>query len=220
MPVVTRIRTPGHLPGTRLVALDDGRRLYADAEQVAKSGLAPGEAVEAGLLQALVAYDAYLRARQRALRLLAARPRTAAELRARLRRLRVPEEQAGAVLRDLAGAGYLDDLSFARLWVQSRASRPRGVARLRWELREKGVSTELIERAIREASAEEDLVAAEERQARALVERRMHAYARLAPEARLRRIAGLLERRGFAASTIARVLRAVNRQAGYQVPGE
>jgi len=53
------------------------------------------------------------RARARALRLLAARPRTEAQIRERLERAGFPDE-AGAVVTWLRGLGYLDDAAFAR----------------------------------------------------------------------------------------------------------
>jgi len=196
----------------RFVVLDDGRSLRVNVEDTARYGLTPGETISDELLARLESRDAYLRAREIAVRLLAIRPRSTAELRLRLRQRRVSEEQARAVLHDLSAAGYLDDLAFARTWITGRiASRPCGVKRLRWELREKGVPAPLIEQAIREALGEGDLLAAEERFALALLERRSHAYRRLTPEARLRRIAGFLERRGFASGTIARLLRTAGR---------
>ncbi|MHB8733644.1 MAG: regulatory protein RecX, partial [bacterium] len=138
-----------------------------------------------------------------------------------------PLESAASVIADLTNDGYLNDLEFARAWVRNRlAVRPCGALRLRSELREKGVASSLIEQAIREVSGEEEAAVAqeaanaaggpaetgEERRARDLVERRLRAYTRLAWDARIRRLAGLLQRRGFAAPTIARVLRTVSRQ--------
>lgn len=219
MPSVVRIRVSSRAGDSRaravsaggelrLVVLDDGRAFRVDLEAMARYGLSPGETIADDLLAALEARDAYLRAREAAIRLLALRPRSTAELRLRLRQRRLPEEQVRAVVRDLTEAGYLDDLAFASAWITARiASRPCGIQRLRWELREKGVPAPLIEEAIREALGEEDVSAAEERYARALLARRFHAYGRLTPEARLRRIAGFLERRGFASGTIARMLR-------------
>ncbi len=192
----------------RVLVLDDGRRLRVDAEQMARYGLAPGEAIADDLLVRLEAHDLYLRAREMAVRLLAVRPRTTAELRSRLRHKGVPADQVRRVISDLAVAGYLDDPAFARAWVTGRmASRLYGLRRLRWELRGKGLPPPVIEQAIREAFGEESPSAAEERCARVVLERRLPAYRRLAPEARTRRLAGLLLRRGFAAGTIARVLK-------------
>lgn len=199
----------------RLVVLDDGRRLRVDAEQMSRLGLEPGSTLEAPVLAVLESRDAYRRARDTAVRLLAARPRTAAELRERLRRAGISLELTSSVIADLSSDGYLDDLEFARAWVRSRlAIRPCGLLRLRAELRKKGVTSSLIEQAIREVDGEEDTSVAEERRARELVARKFRAYARLAWDARLRRLAGLLERRGFAAHTIARVLRTLERRNG------
>lgn len=208
------------------MVLEDGRRLRADAEEIARLGLEPGLVLDPALLALLEGRDAYGRAREAALRLLGARPRSTAELRARLRREGVPVESATSVITDLTRAGYLDDLEFARAWVRNRlAVRPCGALRLRSELRGKGVAASLIEQAIREVYGEEEAAVAqeaanaaggpaetgEERRARALAERRLRAYTRLGWDVRVRRLAALLQRRGFAAPTIARVLRTVQR---------
>jgi len=181
--------------------------------------LEPGLVLEPPALVLLERRDAYRRAREVAVRLLGARPRSTAELRARLRRAGVPLESAASVIADLTSDGYLDDLEFARAWVRSRlAVRPCGALRLRSELREKGVAVPLIEQAIREAGGEEEAAVAEERRARDLAERRLRTYTRLAWGVRVRRLAGLLRRRGFAAPTIARVLRTVQRQEAHLLP--
>ncbi|HEV2440197.1 MAG TPA: regulatory protein RecX [bacterium] len=195
-----------------MLVLDDGRRLRVDAEEIAHLGLEPGFILAPPALALLERRDAYRRAREAAVRLLATRPRSTAEVLARLRRAGVPPEPAASVVADLSRDGYLDDLEFARAWVRSRlAVRPCGALRLRSELRERGVASSLIEQAIREAYGEEDAAVAEERHARDLAERRLRASARLAWDVRVRRLAGVLQRRGFAAPTIARVLRTVQR---------
>lgn len=204
------VRGPTSAGEVRLVILDDGRRLQVDAERVSRLGLEPGLVLASSVVSVLERDDACRRVREAAVRLLAARPRTIAELRDRLRRAGVPAEAAAAVVGDLADAGYLDDLEFARSWVRGRlATRPSGLLRLRSELREKGVAGSLIEQAIREVHGEEDVAAAEERRARDVAARRLPAYAHLAWDIRVRRLAGVLRRRGFAAHTIAQVLRTV-----------
>lgn len=225
MPLITDIRRLGASRGQtgpdhhlasggeyRLVVLDDGRRLRVDLEQVARHGLAPGEAVGSRLIAGLEARDAYRRARERALRLLAVRPRSAEELRGRLARDRVPPRAIRAAIAALARHGYLDDLAFARSWIDYRAARGAcAAARLRWELRQKGVAAAVIARALQERFGEgtDRARAEEERSAIALLTRRLPAYRRLPRERRWRRLAGLLERRGFGPAIIARALRAV-----------
>jgi len=214
---VAAIRAAGRSgPGGewRVVVLSDGRSLRVDAEEIARAGLAPGEPLSDDLLERLAARDHYWRAREMAVRLLAARPHSTEELRARFRRGGVPDRHAQAVLDDLTEAGYLDDLAFARGWIASRLRRrPCGSARLRGELRERGVAFAVIEQAIRDAYGEEGTSVGEEQYAAAVVERRRRAYASLPPDARARRMAQYLERRGFARATIVRALGTLRRAA-------
>jgi regulatory protein len=208
---IATIRTAGE---TRIVTLEDGRQFRINAECAARLVLDPDLVLDPSTVAALEADDAHRRAREIAARLLAVRPRSTVEIRERLRRAGVAAESAGAVVRDLVALGYLDDLEFARAWIRGRLSvRTSGLLRLKAELREKGVATPLIEQAIRDTHGEEDIAIAEERRARELAERRLRTYARLAWDAKVRRLAGLLQRRGFAAATIARVLRTVERRS-------
>src|SRR5713226_9307264 len=83
------------------------------------------------------------RARQICLRMLAAAPRTRAQLAGALRRKAVPDETAEAILGRLAEVGLVDDAAFARAWVESR-HHGRGLARraLTAELTRRGVAGE------------------------------------------------------------------------------
>jgi regulatory protein len=193
----------------RLIVLDNGRRLRVDVEQVARHGLAPGEAIELGVLTRLTAHDAQLRARESALRLLAGRPRSAAEVGERLARGRVPKATIQAVIAGLAADGLLDDLAFARAWIARRASQSQyGLRRIRWELRRKGVPAATIERALDESRADDPATPRDEDQlAAALIRNSARRYQSLPPERRARRVAALLERHGFAPGTIVRALR-------------
>jgi SOS response regulatory protein OraA/RecX len=107
----------------------------------------------------------------------------------------------------------LDDLTFTRSWITRRmAARRYGARRLRWELHQKGVSLAVIDRALGEAVGNDVGVAeTEEQSALALVRGRLRGYRHLPPARQARRIAALLQRRGYAAGTIVRVLRAIDR---------
>ncbi|HET8999143.1 MAG TPA: regulatory protein RecX [bacterium] len=225
MPLITEIRAPGssrsktgseHLRGGgewRRVVLDDGRQLWVDVEQVARHRLEPGEPVDPRVIGRLLARDVYFRARERALRLLAARPRSAWEIRERLARDRVPETTVRAVIAGLVHDQLLDDLTFARAWISRRmAARPYGARRIRWELRQRGVTPAIIDHALKESVRDDGGISqTEERSALTLIRGRLSGYRYLTPARRTRRIAALLERRGYAAGTIVRVLRTLGR---------
>ena len=78
-------------------------------------------------------------AKAAALRLLAARDRSTQELRIRLERRFAPAE-VEKTIKYLQEIGYLDDLRFARIYVDYRnRNRPTGNYLLRMELSSKGI---------------------------------------------------------------------------------
>ena len=91
--------------------------------------------------------------RQRALRLLARREHSRAELRKKLAPHAESEEQLDALLDDLAGRRLLSDARYAEMRVSSRSARY-GNARLAQELKQQGVSAEDCAGALEEAGDE------------------------------------------------------------------
>jgi regulatory protein len=104
--------------------------------------------------------DAVLRkALDRALRYLALRPRSEAEVRLHLLK-RFPEDAVASALVRLREQGLLDDLAYARTWVQSRlAHKPKSAALLAREMAGRGVPREAIQEAL--AGADDETAAAQ-----------------------------------------------------------
>jgi len=142
-------------------------------------------------------------ARQICLNQLDHAPRTRAELAAGLRRKGVEDEVAEQVLGRFAEVGLIDDAVFAQLWVSSR-HRGKGLARraLTQELRRKGVADDAVAEAVDGLDPELELATA-----RALVDRRLRTTAGLPLQARVRRLAGMLARKGYPAGTAFRVVK-------------
>lgn len=134
--------------------------------------------------------------------LLARRAWTRADLATRLRRRGAPPEIAAGVVDDLTSRGYLDDDAFARQWVESRGRRGYGRARLRAELRTRGISVTIIDQALATLSADGDLD-----RARTAARRRLPALLRARRDRAPSRLRDYLMRRGFSAGVIARVVR-------------
>jgi regulatory protein len=143
------------------------------------------------------------RARQVCLRLLTLAPRTRAQLADALRKRRIPDDVAEGVLGRFTSAGLIDDAAFARAWVESR-HHGRGLSgrALTAELRERGVDDGQIKEAVDELGPD-----AEAQTARWLVERKLAATIGQAPEARVRRLAGMLARKGYPPGLAFRVIR-------------
>jgi regulatory protein len=148
------------------------------------------------------------------LRQLTAAPRTRAQLARTLRRRGVPDEAAEAVLGRFAEVGLIDDATFASAWVESR-HHGRGLGRrvLEAELNQRGVDRDDIRTAVAKLSTETELATA-----RALVERRLASTASVPGQARLRRLVGMLARKGYPAGLAYRVVSEALDQEG-QTPG-
>jgi len=128
---------------------------------------------------------------QAALRLLGYRARSIHELHSRLLQKGFSPPVADRTVARLLHLGLLDDDAFAHDWVTMRPGR--GPARLRQELRLKGVASAVVEKAIQDGlTAEQELTAAWRIAARAI---RTHTVP-LAP-ADLLRVRRMLQRRGF-----------------------
>ena len=149
------------------------------------------------------------------LRRLSAAPRTRSELRSDLLRRGIAEDVADRVLDRFVEVGLVDDAAYAQLWVESR-QRTRGSARavLRQELRGKGIDAADAEEALASIDPE-----AERERARQLVQSKAPATASLAPAARMRRLAGMLQRRGYPGSMAFAVVREVLGESADQVGG-
>jgi regulatory protein len=144
------------------------------------------------------------------LRLLTAAPRTRAQLEDALRRRGVPQQAADATLDRLARAGLIDDAAFARAWVDSR-HRGRGLARraLTAELRQRGVDEGDVRAAVADLGPEEEAAAA-----RRLVDAKLAATRGRPLATRMRRLTGLLARKGYPAGLAYRVIREALEQEG------
>ena len=139
---------------------------------------------------------------------LAVRSRSVDETRKRLIHLGYPPAIVERVIERLVEIGYLDDLDFARAWVESRdRARPRGAVALRRELGRKGVPDEVVAEVLADRSQaaaaagdpEEGGGDADRAAALHLIERRASTLRREAdPRRRRQKAYALLARNGFA----------------------
>jgi regulatory protein len=83
---------------------------------------------------------------QKALHFLSYRPRSSAEVRQNLVKRGISEPLVEETMNRLQASGLVNDEAFARAWVENRNSfRPRGKPALRMELRQKGLSEEIVQ---------------------------------------------------------------------------
>lgn len=133
-------------------------------------------------------------AKEVCLRLLAVRARSRAELARRLADKGFAAEVSERALDRLGEVGLVDDVAFAQQWVRSRhVHSGRGRQALAHELRRKGVSTD-------DAAPALDTITTEDEQSRAaeLVRRKLRTMTPgLDRDKKIRRLVGMLARRGY-----------------------
>jgi regulatory protein len=142
-------------------------------------------------------------ARSICLRQLTLAPRTRAQLASVLARKGVDEHVALDVLDRLEDVRLIDDAAYAEAWVRSRHA-GRGLARraLGHELRQRGVAEPLVAEALEGVTVEDEHDAA-----RALVDRKLAGTRQLGVETRIRRLVGMLARKGYSGGVAMRVVR-------------
>jgi regulatory protein len=158
-------------------------------------------------------------AREACLRLLACRPRSRHELAQRLEDKGVEPEVAERVLNRMEQVELVDDAAFARAWVHSRHTYSgRGRRALAMELRTKGVADHHADAALAQVDDE-----AEAERARELVRRKLGRLT-VPPEGReravvVRRLVGVLARRGYGQGLAFSVVRDELAAAGTDLDG-
>ncbi len=197
---------PGRITDIKVQKRNSKRvNVYVDGEYgfsvglLAAASLGRGDLLSDEEMRELQRRDAVNTAHDRALNYLAYRPRSSSEVRRYLADKGFGPEVCEEVVGRLSAASLLDDLAFARYWVENRETfRPRGALLLRQELREKGISEGLIDEAL--AAVEEG------RSAHAAAVQRASRYAHLDDEVFRERMYGYLKRRGFDYEVIAETL--------------
>lgn len=137
--------------------------------------------------------DPEQRARQICLNQLNHCARTRAQLESVLAKRGIPDDITAAVIGRLESVGLINDAEFADAWVRTR-QRSKGLSRrlLETELHRAGVAREHIEDALAHVAPEDETAAAH-----AIAAKRARALINVEPEVAMRRVAGLLARKGY-----------------------
>ena len=155
-------------------------------------------------------------ARQICLRLLTIEPRSRSQLVEALRRQHIPGPAAEAVLDRFTEAGLIDDPAFARAWVESR-HHSRGLSRraLSAELHRRGLADEDVHNAIELVDDDQEAATA-----RRLIAGKVRATRGQPPMARVRKLMGVLARKGYGAALAYRVVREALEAEGAEIAAD
>jgi len=182
--------------------LSDGSSLKILEEDLHCKGIDVGSELTWRTVEDLRQAYAYKRCMEFVQRLLRRGPRTRGEIMRRLQETGFLRKRWEAVIGDLERRGVLDDLTFARLWIEEKSGKA-GRRRIRSELLARGIDMTTVEQALELYYDESNTLDV----ARQVVERRLRGLKRLPRETVFRRLYTLLLRRGFESDVAAEVAR-------------
>ncbi|GIM47880.1 hypothetical protein DNHGIG_34290 [Collibacillus ludicampi] len=173
-------------------------------EVVVKAKLRVGQVLSSEELDALRAEEQLGFAKDLAIKYLAARPRSAYQLRVYLVRKGFSEAVIQQVFQFLSEYGYVDDKRYAEGFVRSRLQdRPRSERMLRFELQQKGIADEVIDEVLASACVDD------QKTALALARARLAKMRDVDERVLTRRLGSFLARRGYRMGTIQEILRTI-----------
>lgn len=151
MPEITGLKMGKSREKRVNVFLDGAFSFSLLAEVAVKNGLKAGLELSDSEIDRLQGSDRYQRCFNAAVRYLGYRPRSESEVRQRLLRHGFDSECTEHTIRSLKERGLVDDVEFARFWIENRETfSPRSRRLTGLELRRKGLENEVIEKAVGE----------------------------------------------------------------------
>lgn len=204
---ITALRiSPGRRKRVK-ISLDDRPGFSLEAEVVVQEGLRTGQELSQGQIEALKRQGQFQRCLNAAGHYLSYRPRSESELRQRLIRRGFDADDVATVLAKLKGQGLVDDTAFAQFWKDNRQQfSPRSQWLTRRELRQKGVSDDIIDQVLSTLDDGDSAYQAARARAGRLSLSDKQEFGR--------RLGGYLKRRGFGYGVIRQVVDRIWQEMG------
>ena len=210
MPTVTALEAHQRKKDRVKLYLDDEYAMDLPLKDAV--GLSPGQPLTDAEIEALGEAGALQSAVDRAVRYLASRPRSREEVRRHLVKKGMPGSLVAAAIDRLQQHGYVDDAAFAEFWLANRDRfKPMAPRALRYELRQKGLADEIIDRALARVDAADAAY-------RAAQGRAPRFRGRSRDEFR-HKTSAMLRRRGFSTGTIIDAVLRLQRELEETEPG-
>lgn len=191
--IITKIEMQQNNEQRCSIFVDGEFLLGIEAELVYEFNLEKGETLTKETLNQLLDQEELLQAKQAAFNLLSYRQRSKQELKERLLKKDYHITVVEQVVNILKRLDYLDDKEFARSWIKDRIVKGYGPYRIRKQLKEKGVSSDIIEEGLAEeydSQLEYDL-------ASDLAAKKKSRYQDQEYQERKYKLSKVLERKGF-----------------------
>ena len=200
MPVITSIKQQKNLNRVN-VYLDDKFGFGIDLDNFVLLHLKVDQELTDEEVAEVVKKAEFQKTYDKLLRFAMIRPRSEKEIIDYFRRKKVHESMHEKMLEKLKHLELIDDLKFAKWWVEQRGNfKPKPKRILKIELTKKGIVKEIIENVLGE------VIVDEEKMAKDLIERKSYKWKGLEPRIAKQKMSQYLAGKGFNWDLIARVV--------------
>jgi len=193
MPAITALRISNRRKTQVEIDLDGEPWMTVDAEVVVRLGLKLGGNLDGSALKAIETENAFVAARQRAIRFCLRQPRTVLEIHRRLKEDRCDAATIERVMAELRGQRLVEDREVARRQARRGKKTRIGPLRVEAELAARGVADDLLDSELEPLRDPEW----QRREVEALARKRLARLAGRPREERQRKVGEYLLRRGF-----------------------
>jgi regulatory protein len=205
---ITAISASARHAGRFEIVVDGDVVATLSLDAIERLGVRIGVAYTESLANRITVEAAALHTFDRALAMLAARPRAARDLERMLVRKGEPAEHVAAAVERLISLGILDDAQFARQFIRAKiAGAGLSRRRLQSELWRRGVARDVIDAALAEVLVEDEVD--EDAQIAQVAAKKLRTLRSADPATVRRRLYAFLARRGYEGSAIRRVMDAL-----------
>lgn len=191
--------------GRRFNVYVDGKFTFGlDADILVKSDLKVNQEISQAIIEKLIKENEFAKAYERVLKFFSYRPRSEKELKDWFTKKQIGEELQKLLIQKLKDLGYLNDEEFARWWIEQRVTfKPAGKRLLNMELRQKGISSEIINQQLNNLAIKQF---SEVELARRMVDKKLKSLKHLSGLELKQKLVAALGRRGFSWETIKEVV--------------
>lgn len=209
---ITKIESQKKNPGRKNIFANEEFIAGVSDETLLRAGLRTGDEVTDERLKALIQEEETVGAKRVALRFLARRPRTAKEIRNKLRENEFGETDINRTIESLEQSGLINDTEFAKMYIRDALSlKPTGRNLLKRKLLLLGIERAIVDQVSQETFADVDDHAAAMEAGRKFLKK--STATRKTSDVQLRnRLASFLSRRGFTWETIVPVMKALTKE--------
>jgi len=202
MPKITEISRQQHDSKRYSVFVDGEYAFSLTDEAVAENRLAVGIDVNSLPLKQIIEEDSYRRALAKAYKSLAVAAKTEKQMSDYLYKKEFEEETVVRVIEHLKELNYINDGDYAADFCES--SKRLGRRAVEFKLKQKGISEEIIRKALEKTDDGSQI-----ENAKALAQKRLSKYAKLQVYEKKRKLSAYLASRGFDWDTVREAVEAV-----------